>query len=330
MSAQAISLRATPGPTSVIACVGETPRAKTIIAVGAQLAQMLDLPLTLLRVIETVDETDLRPDPLEWDLYRHQARRQLSRLAGDLAFPDDKIRFEVAEGERVQVICDRANETGSILVIGTPDSDNSFIWSRDTAQRVLEASTGPVLLVPDRAQVSQQSYARIMVPLDGSSYSEAALVEAIHLARWTGAEVLLAHVVPEVAITRFGPPECSDVELQLRLSRRNERAACHFLERTQRHLIDQGIKARSLCLNGDVRTMLQRTIAAEKPDLLILTARGQGGKSCHDLTIGSTANYLLTHLDQPALLVRSSQALAKRQQSQSSQLARRPTPAFAA
>ena len=48
-----------------------------------------------------------RPDPLEWNLRRQQARTYLVQLRGSLAMDLKSITVEVAEGERVQAISDR-------------------------------------------------------------------------------------------------------------------------------------------------------------------------------------------------------------------------------
>jgi nucleotide-binding universal stress UspA family protein len=138
------------------------------------------------------------------------------------------------------------------------------------------------------------------------------LAEATRLACRTKAEICLVHIVPDGGLTDFGPPGTSDLELQMRLERRNELAASAFLETTLRRLINLGISARSLCLKGDPRTSLLRSLCQEAPDLVILSAKGQGGKRCSDLSIGGTASYLLDHLTCPVMVVRPSVASTAR------------------
>ena len=329
MSSPAISLQSSSNSVSVIACIDASAHARNVASVAASLAEALDLSLTLLHVVEPGSDPGGRPDPFEWGLRRQQARRLLARLSENLPLPAERVRLEVAEGERVQTICDHAAMPGSILVMGATGHGERQPCRSHTAQQVLEAGAGPVLLVPTGQDVPRNPFGRIMVPLDGSSYAEAALAEATRLARKSSAELLLAHVVPDAGLILFGPPEIADLELRLQLDQRNEQAACNFLERTRRRTADLGIKVRSLCLKGDTRSTLLRAIAQEKPGLVILASRGQGGKHCHDLALGGTAAYLLAHLAGPMMLVRPAANRADQRLRPAIQT-RHPASAFAA
>ena len=308
MTVAAVSLYPVRNPAAIIACVDQSAHARNVVSVAACLASVLDLPLTLYHVIEPSDGPGNRQDPLEWNLRRQQARRHLAQLREALPVALGKVRETVGEGERVQAICDKAAATGSMLVIGASAEGDHLLFRERTAQQVLEAGVAPVLMVPKGHTAPDNPFSRIMVPLDGSSFSEAALVEAIRLASRTGAELLLALVVPDAGLTAFGLLETADVDLRLRLNERNQAAACNFLERTTRRIADQGLKVRSKCLKGDTRSSLQHVIAEERPGLVILSARGQGGQHCRDLPIGSTASYLLNHLVQPVMLVPAAMA----------------------
>jgi nucleotide-binding universal stress UspA family protein len=297
---------------SVIACVDRVPHASNIARSAAFLAALLDRPLTLYHVIETGAEPWVRHDPIEWNLQRHQANDFLKQLVGKLDLPHDEVTIEVGEGDRTRSICGIASERNAILVMGASTGDEHLLFSDHTEQHVLESGVGSVLLVPKGQQVSNTAIGRIVVPLDGSCFSEAALAEATRLAARTGAEMVLAHVVPEADLVSYGPLESSDIELRGMLNRRNENAATHFLERTQRRILDQGLKVRAKFLKGDTRSSLQRAIEEEEPALVVLSARGQGWHRCRDLAIGSTARYLLDHLDGPTLVVPAVSRLAER------------------
>src|SRR3546814_19894949 len=66
-----------------------------------------------------------------------------------------------------------------------------------TAQKILAHAPSPILLVPVEAQAPDQSYQRILVPLDGSRWAESVLPLAARIARAANAEILLAHVRSE-------------------------------------------------------------------------------------------------------------------------------------
>jgi len=292
MKVSSLSLQSARNSRQVIACVDRAPDARNIVNTAASLALALDLPLTLYHVIEPAEGPGQRPDPLEWNLRRQQARSYLAQLHRSLPRDLKSVSVEVAEGGRVQSISERGAASGSLLV-----------FRERTAQRVVAAGVGPVLLVPKGRALSELSLRRILVPLDGSHFSEAALAEATKLARKTGAELLLAHVVPEAGLMAYGPPESADLELRVRLDQRNQVIASDFLEQTSRRMAQQGLKVRSICLTGETRSTLQQAIVEADPSLVVLSARGQGGRHCLDLPIGSTASYLLEHIVGPTMLV---------------------------
>ena len=310
MSLPALSLQSISQSATVIVCVDDTDHARNVVRAGASLAGALDLPLTLLHVIDSGDKQAGRPDPIDWELRRHLSRQLPARLSKDMALPAGEVRQEALEGELVHTICDyAASSPGSILVIGATGMVGSAgqgeyqTQRRHTAEQVLEAGACLVLLVPTRQIVPENPFAKIMVLTDGSDYAEAALAEAARLARKTNAELLLTHVVPRAGLTLFGPPEATDLDLLQLVDLRNQRASHTFLETTQRRCADYGIAVRSLCFKGDVRSMLLRAIAQEKPDLVVVASCGQGGKHCHDLLLGGTAAYLLAHLAVPMMVV---------------------------
>jgi len=310
MPPPAISLQSTSQSASVIVCVDNTAHARAVVSAGTNLAGILNLPLTLLHVIEPGGEQTGRPDPIDWEFRRHHARQLLTRVCEDSALSAGKARLEVVEGELVQTICDyAASSPGSILVIGATGVMGSAgqreyqTHRRHTAEQVLEAGANLVLLVPIGQSVPGNPLAKIMVLTDGSDYAEAALSEAARLARKSNAELLLTHVVPRAGLTLFGPPEATDLDLLQQIDLRNEQASRTFLETTRRRCADYGIKVRNLCFKGDVRSMLLQAIAREKPGLVVAAACGQGGKHCHDLLLGGTAAYLLAHIAAPMMVV---------------------------
>lgn len=312
MKLSSLPLKSANASRQVVACVDRSAHACNVANAAAGLALAFDLPLALFHVIEPAGGQDHRTDPLEWSLCRTQARSFLSKLRRTLLVDPDAITVELVEGERVQAITERGALPGTILVMGAGGEDEHLFFRGHTAQQVLESGIGPVLIVPAGHVVAKLPLRRILVPLDGSHFSEAALAEATVLARRTGAELLLAHVVPDAGLIAFGPPESSDLELRVWLDKRNQLVASDFLEQTTRRLAQQGLKVRSICLKGETRSTLQQAIAEANPSLVVLSARGSGCQQCRDLPIGSTASYLLDHLSVPTMMVPATSSRIKR------------------
>jgi nucleotide-binding universal stress UspA family protein len=305
---------ASAGQAPVIACLDGSHQAQEIAQAAAHYAHSFDRPLILWQVLEHPSDFAELPDPFAWGVRRQEARRELVRLRDSLPGPSDEVSLELNEGDWLTGLTalHGGGADGALLVVGTPGSRDARNASVRLAGLLSQACPNSVLFVPPGYKPRVIGAPRIAVPIDGSHFAEAALAEATRLARQTKAEILLIHVVPDAGLTEFGPPATSDLELRMRLDRRNEQAACSFLETTRRRLIDQGLAARSLCLKGDPRSALLRALGEEAPDLVILSTRGQGGRRCSDLAIGGTASYLVDHLTSPVMLVRPAIAPAGR------------------
>lgn len=305
-----ISLQSQANGKEVIACVNSSAHAETVATVAAGIAEALGLPLTLFHVVEAEVLPGQRPDPLEWDFQRHQSRRRLAQLAEKLPTARRDAALEFVEGNCVAEICRRA-AGGALIVIGSRGRNTHAVPHGPNTQQLLERCPMPVLLVPSDAHIGQRGFRRLLVPIDGSSFAEMAVADATRIARATGAEILLVHVVPDGGLTLTGPLESTDIELRRRLERRNERVASDVLERLQRSLVDQGIRTEVLCASGEARATLLDIIKKRGCDLVVLSARGQGGRSGLDLPYGSTAAYILTHSPVPVLLVRRTARIAE-------------------
>jgi nucleotide-binding universal stress UspA family protein len=292
----------------VIACVDRSEHARKVVRHACAIANALRLPTTLLQVLDTPPIDDLRLDPIEWDIRRHESRSILERLAETSSDSQDVIDAEVVEGQTAEEICRRARERSAELIVlgthGEREAEEFGIGS--TARDVLERAEGNVLLVPVfTASARAPLYRRILVPLDGSSWSESVLPLAVRLANSTGAEIILVYIVPVPELIEADPLEAEDLELRARLISRNERVARSYLDRVRGYVAGQDLKVRALTLRGDdIRSSLANLVGSERVDLVVLSARGHGGAHISDVPYGNVAAYLITHSPVPMLIVR--------------------------
>lgn len=292
----------------VIACVDEATGPGRVLRHALTIAHALHLPVTLLQVLEPPPTRDFRLDPIEWDIRRQEARSALKRLAKTCATDVEIVEAEVIEGRCGEEICRSTRERpAELIVVGTHGERGPGRYGiGDTTRHILEEATGPILIVPDVA-VSDRAphYRRILVPLDGSPWSESALPMAMRIARAADAELLLVHVVPTPELTEIGPLEAADLDLRNQVIARNARIAQTYLDRVRGYTDGQGLKARVLTLYGDdARTSLTDLIRGERVDLVVISARGHGGRRVSDVPYGSVAGYLVTHSPAPVLMVR--------------------------
>jgi nucleotide-binding universal stress UspA family protein len=135
-------------------------------------------------------------------------------------------------------------------------------------------------------------YAKIVVPLDGSAFSEAALPYALSIGRRAGSDVELVSVAEDMQVY----PDSSW-----------ERVAHDWL---QRYLEDvsaglrgaAGSTVTTRMLEGRIWEALVRHVEETDADLIVMATHGRGALS--RAWLGSVADALVRHTDRPVLLVR--------------------------
>lgn len=137
----------------------------------------------------------------------------------------------------------------------------------------------------------------IMVPLDGSSRSDAAIPVAATLAKQSGATLELVHVDTPLA----NPGRASMVDLRGDDAEPGAWRA-QFETAATRLWETSGIAAVATLLTGPAIATLEMHVAARAPDLIVMTTHGLGGPG--RFLVGSVADALLRRTGVPILLVR--------------------------
>lgn len=292
----------TPG-RSVLACVDTSLDSTRVLVHADAMARAFRIPLTLLGVIGPAPETNGLPDPVDWAIRRHEARSTLERLAAStwLTTVPDLALLEGVPGDE---ICRAARlQKAALVVMGTHCLCRHSSLSANV-RKVLERGEGRVLLVPlPDSSNEAPNYQSILVPLDGSCWSESALPTAQRLAQATGAELVLVHVTTPPDLTSALLFEPEDIDLRQRFVKRDQCIARDYLQRLGDELIDQGLKVRTLALLGvDARSGLDEAMRDDAFDLVVLSAWGHGRTHISDLPYGNVVAYLAGHSPVPVLV----------------------------
>jgi nucleotide-binding universal stress UspA family protein len=150
----------------------------------------------------------------------------------------------------------------------------------------------PILPVPVRTP----EFSQILVPVDFSEVSTAAIHRAIDFAVIYHSSILLAHVMPHQPRPSEAPliPETEPAaELQLE----DELDALRHLS------LDRGVPCTMTFRKGDVLKNIRNIIDHESIDLLVLATHG--GHSKYGIFLGSTAEQLIRAVKVPVLTVGS-------------------------
>ena len=144
-------------------------------------------------------------------------------------------------------------------------------------------------------------YTRIMVPLDGSAFSERALSPARTLARRFGATLDLVHVHEPPPLFGQAPMYDTQYDAEVRRQMRDAHAAL-----ATRVVQEGGVTATATFLDGKVVPALRQHAADTRADLIIMTSHGRGGIS--RAWLGSVADRLIREVDAPVFLVPTTDA----------------------
>ena len=139
-------------------------------------------------------------------------------------------------------------------------------------------------------------FTNILVPLDGSKLSEAALEPAAVLASKLGSHVMLLHVIEQDAPT--------EVHKERHLSNPDEAEA--YLKEVARRAfppqIQVGTHVHTAPVSDVAKSIVEHASAEFEPDLIVTCTHGRGGM--RDMLFGSIAQKVVSQGTTPLLLVR--------------------------
>lgn len=296
--------------SSILACVDSSPHAAEVLTWANALARNLNASLRIFHVLDTSSNHAAPHDPVGWELRRLEAQSRLEALLAQAGFRETgTVGIEVAVGpfqERFQAFLSGCEVDLCVIgAVGEAARPDRVLG--DTARRIAETAACSVLIVPPQESGAGGRDAvaprRLMVPLDCSRRAETALPAAIALADAFGAELLMAHAVPEPAITESGPSEEADIAIREHVAEHNRKAAERYMSRIRARLALERRPHRILIRSGgDPRHQLVKAATDETVDMVVLAAKGAGGYA--DQSLGSVADFLVTHLRKPVLIVR--------------------------
>ncbi len=215
-----------------------------------------------------------------------------------------EVVARTVRGRPGEALCEEIAALRADLVVMATHARGGLKRARlgSIADLVVRHAAAPVLLVhpPDETASPplQPTFRRILIPLDGSRFSEQILPHARELSRLTGAQPLLLHVVvPFPPASRRGSlRDAETVEEQ-------RRCGTEYLGDIARGLMARtGPVATLTCI--DRRTPVAILEVANDPaiDVIALATHGRGGAS--RLLFGSTSDEVVRHTTKPVLLYR--------------------------
>jgi nucleotide-binding universal stress UspA family protein len=231
----------------------------------------------------------------------HQRTAYLNSVVTQLAAHEVEAEGRVEIGSISGVYSNLIRENGFGLVItATRGGRGEHTWlERGLSHKLVEKIDTPVLLVQVEGEGRSYwpGFSRILVALDGSSYSERVLPYARVLAKAFDSRLTLLCVpaVPEAESYRAA----ADVRLKIR--EKAEANMLKFLETTARPLRRDRLQV-DVRVTGSIPARAILAVAREEDsDLVMLTSQGRGGYNA--MLLGKVAEEVVEGADCPVFML---------------------------
>ena len=229
----------------------------------------------------------------------------LEKVAKDLKSDKFDVEISVRSGQIAEATKSLVDdESIDLVVISDRGKSASKNWETGGASlKLMSALKIPVVIVPTLEKdqpAPKPKLKRILLALDGSIRSEAALPYARELATISKAELVLLTVpaVPETDHYRAA----ADVVEKVREQAVSEMGS--FLEAVAESLRKEGLKVRTVVTGVQPASTILAEAEKQKVDLVMLTSRGRGGVDL--LFAGSVSERVVNRSGLPVLMVPTS------------------------
>jgi nucleotide-binding universal stress UspA family protein len=195
-----------------------------------------------------------------------------------------------------------------LIIISTHGHSGIKRWVLGSvALKVLYGTCIPVFLIKSRAhKIASVGFKKILLPLDGSPFSEASIPYVKDLTKGIGGEIILLRVSEPPALPADRSPAIkpSWEEYRDMLMAEIQRQAEKYLEGIRANLGKSGIKARSQATIGKAAENILQVAQKEDINLIAMTTHGRTGVS--RWAYGGITNRIVEQSIQPVLLIRPS------------------------
>jgi nucleotide-binding universal stress UspA family protein len=269
--------------------------AEEALPFAARIARGARAPLVLIQAVESAEA-------------RVSAERDVEALAGTLWEEGLGVEAHVRLGPPGPVIADAAARWGASMVVMSTHGRGGLgrLLHGSVATYAVRHAPVPVMLIPPgctcRWPADDKRRARILVPLDGSPFAEAAIHPGVALARALGGDVVFARVVDPSTFYRWSgfepitPGRSGGTVAEIQ-----EADARGYLTAIANSALTPEVNVGTVTRIGDPLAELTLLAGAYLADVIVAATHGRGGLS--RLVMGSVAAGLLRRTGLPVLFV---------------------------
>jgi nucleotide-binding universal stress UspA family protein len=285
----------------IVVGVDGSPQARNALRWAARLAPLLGAEITVVHGTGLLDDLGgaVVPAHARLDLIRTTVERDWCRVLGH---PRHPIHIEVRERPAVDAITAAVDELDPRLVlVGTRGAGLARAQAiGSTALQVLQQLAPravPALVVPEPADSPSVDLRRLLVGVDGSAASLAALAWAQDLAVLTGASCEVLAAVEDDPVFPLGPSATVTADGETGAPRRVRALVGHWCQ----SLRDADVPHRVTVVRGSAAPTLVRAARTLAPDLVVIGSSGAG--SAGDPLVGSVSRRVAHDAGRPVAVV---------------------------
>ena len=279
--------------------------AEVVLPYGEELATRLGSEVILFHVCRPENKQFCHMNQVYLDGMAEAVRRRMMKRRAKSR--EVKVKSEVLLGEPVETICDyvEKNDIG-LMIMGASGASGFKLWRLGSiTDKVFRTVPIPAMLIrAQKAKGRKKLFNRILLPLDGSDASKAALPVAEELATKLKASVTLFRMARRTYIYgQYGEGEPMATIDYTKLDAVEEKLARDYLINTEKELRQKDIAVtHNVVFATDPANEIIELGKRVNADLVVMSTRGRS--PIGRWVFGSTAEKVLRQGEIPLILVR--------------------------
>ncbi len=298
-----------PAMCQILVCLDRSELSESVLSYAVMLARAASGSLTLMNVVESSgDITSESHDALVWELKRHEARQYMGQLLERIRRLGILVDIQIEEGRAAEQILGFIRQHPvDFLILASHGSHGLAEWSlSSTATKIISRTNSSFIIVPATPiyQHAEQASCvrRILVPLDDSPRSLAALPLAVRIAKQQHAELILAHAIEPASFHHYSGVRHTDHEILDAASSVLESVAQDYFRQIAARLKGEGIEVSVIVTpSPSAVELMYEIVASRNIDFIAMSAHGSSGSE--QFPFARTSAHLISHAPVPLLVV---------------------------
>jgi nucleotide-binding universal stress UspA family protein len=240
------------------------------------------------------------------DRFKRLCRAYLDLQAGELEPQGIKTSSTVIHGNIAENITNFSIKKKIDLIIVASHGYSGFkrFTMGSVTQKVIFNTFLPVIIIkPAATKITTIRFTKILLPLDGSLFSEASISHVEELAGVSGAEVILLTISepPEIPSDRSPAIKPTWEEYRDALIQEVEDQGTTYLESVRAKLKEKGIKTSIRFVMGNAAESIIQIAEEEEVDLIAMTTHGHTG--VNRWVYGNMTGRIVDESPRPVLII---------------------------